>query len=665
MALSPPVPAPARRAFRLALSGLLAGPVLFGGAADHGHGSVAGQEPDRPPAEPAPEARQETPEAASRVIGRLTDEVDGTPIEGALVTIEPAGRQAVTDSAGAFALGDVPPGRYELRIRHIAYGTRSLPVEVRAGMTTSLSLRLAPEAIALDPLEVRVEARFRPRYLEERGYYERRERGWGTFFDPVDVERWSTGFARGAEDFLNHLAFQAPSFSPLCARTPTYIDGRRVRREEGPMADNLLREMSASEIGAVELYTSSVGVPLFAFTDSTTVCGALVIWTRRWREPARLEALSVELCDPGADPGTVTVEGMVTDAYTEVRLPGARVEATLRAQDGSRRERRLSTTADEHGRYRLCDLPAGGSIGLRAAAAGVQGPAVLLPADAVRRAAAPLPVGARQPDEPGPDEPAADEATETDRTGDSARLLSVSRDLTVRISGPGRIVGRVTDRDAGRPVAAAAVTVAGTDAWTETDRNGYFLLEGVAPGELVIEVRHVGYGTVADSVSLPADRTLEVRVALSADPVELEPLVVTALRDRRLEVRGFYDRRQWGERTGNGRFFTVEEIERRNPLRISHLVRDVPGIRLACEGSRGCAIRAVRAPTCSHIAVYVDGVRMISGDAGARAGARGTVDELVHAAEVAAVEVYPGPASVPAEFSGPTGQCGAVAIWTR
>jgi hypothetical protein len=221
------------------------------------------------------------------------------------------------------------------------------------------------------------------------------------------------------------------------------------------------------------------------------------------------------------------------------------------------------------------------------------------------------------------------------------------------------------NRGAGRPVPAASVAVAGTDAWTETDRSGYFLLEGVTPGDHVIEVRHVGYGAVADSVSLPADRTVEVRVALSADPVELEPLVVTALRDRRLEARGFYDRRRWGERTGRGRFLTAEEIGRRGPLRISHLLAVVPGIPLACRGSRGCAIRAARAPTCSHLTVYVDGVRMIGGDAGASAGRRGTVDELVGAADVAAVEVYPGPASVPGEFSGPTGQCGAVAIWTK
>lgn len=42
-----------------------------------------------------------------------------------------------------------------------------------------------------------------------------------------------------------------------------------------------------------------------------------------------------------------------------------------------------------------------------------------------------------------------------------------------------------------------------------------------------------------------------------------------------------------------------------------------------------------------------------------------SLDNLVHPSDVAAIEAYAGAASVPAEFGGSTGRCGAIAIWTR
>jgi hypothetical protein len=61
------------------------------------------------------------------------------------------------------------------------------------------------------------------------------------------------------------------------------------------------------------------------------------------------------------------------------------------------------------------------------------------------------------------------------------------------------------------------------------------------------------------------------------------------------------------------------------------------------------------------MSVYVDGSLALG------AGRRDpvSIDELVRPGEIAAVEVYPSAASVPAEYTGTTGRCGAVVIWTR
>ena len=61
--------------------------------------------------------------------------------------------------------------------------------------------------------------------------------------------------------------------------------------------------------------------------------------------------------------------------------------------------------------------------------------------------------------------------------------------------------------------------------------------------------------------------------------MEMEPIVASVTRLRRLEIRGFYERKRWGELTGTGYFFTPEYLERWQPSSISMLVSSsVPGI---------------------------------------------------------------------------------------
>ncbi len=206
------------------------------------------------------------------------------------------------------------------------------------------------------------------------------------------------------------------------------------------------------------------------------------------------------------------------------------------------------------------------------------------------------------------------------------------------------------------------MSVGETGRRTLADPQGYFSLDDLPPGDHELAISHVGYAAHAAPVSVSADRTLEVRARLSPDPVALEPIVVTTLRDIRLERRGFYERREWGERIGAGHFFDREAVRRRAPARISHLLGDLPRVRLRCAGGRGCQVRTITSPTCSHMTVYVDGIRVMAGDGGRSVDY--SLDDLVNVAEVAALEVYTGAASIPAEYAGPDAQCGVVAIWT-
>ena len=232
----------------------------------------------------------------------------------------------------------------------------------------------------------------------------------------------------------------------------------------------------------------------------------------------------------------------------------------------------------------------------------------------------------------------------------------------------GRLVGRVRDARSHRPVAAAAVSVTGRREEVQSDRRGQFVLSALPVGPYDLSVRHIGYAPLTHRVLITRGHTTEVDVRVSPDPVELEPLVATATRIRRLETQGFYERKYWGELIGGGRFFTVQDIERRNPLRITSMIADVPGVRVRCggRGIRSCRVFSGRITTgfvgrgC-EMSVYVDGTPLIQPG---RPNVN-TIDEVVLPLEIGGVEVYPGAASLPAEYSGSDARCGAIVIWTR
>lgn len=596
---------------------------------------IAGQE-EEPPGDAA------TGEGSmGRIVAVLVDGATGAPIPEALVTLEALGRRTLSDSTGAAIFLDVPPGAYRLGIRHIAYGEQTVLVEVEGMTSAVVGIQLDPRAIAVAPLEVVVEQR--PRYLEERGFYDRRAVGMGSFFDPMFVDRWGVGGWGGRADrFIDQIIEMSPQLSSMTGTRASdgsggwashgdgftgscpalYIDGQRAFNDPGlaGRASNELDMMSTYMIGAVEVYPSSHGVPDFAL-EPEIGCGSIVIWTNRWRGRTReLTGAEVDLCQP-ENMDLTQVEGVIRDEYTGIILPGARVNAVSFSPQNPNEPREVEVVADQQGRYRVCDVPDGHRLTLRVEAADRTGAELQVPLE-------------------GP---------------------LVTRDLSLRVAGPGRVVGRVLDRATGRPVAAATVGVVGQTRRTQTDEQGYFSLPDVLPGDHIVEVEHLSFEPVDQLVSVVADRTVDLNVQLSADPIELEPLIVTALRDRRLEIRGFYERRTWAERTGLGEILGEEDIERRNAPNVTNILREMPGIDVVCSGSRDCQIQSSRAAGCTEVNVYVNGTLTLG--EGRREAL--SIDELVRPFEIAGLEVYTGAGQVPAEFSGTTGRCGAIVIWTK
>ena len=238
--------------------------------------------------------------------------------------------------------------------------------------------------------------------------------------------------------------------------------------------------------------------------------------------------------------------------------------------------------------------------------------------------------------------------------------FAASQDVVLRLRVAsvenGRLLGTVTDALSNAPVTAAAVSLRGRSQEVQTNRQGGFILSEVPAGVYELSVRHLGYAPLRHMVNVVRGATTDIQIGLVPAPLEMEPLVATAVRLRRLEIKGFYERKRWGELLGLGTFYTVADIERRNPWLISDMIMDEASIRRVCRlGSRTCRLYTTRLGRCL-MQVYLDG-NLISEE--------GEADLWVSPVEIAGVEVFKGAASLPAEFSGPGSRCGVVAIWTK
>ncbi|WP_419860190.1 carboxypeptidase regulatory-like domain-containing protein [Candidatus Palauibacter sp.] len=276
----------------------------------------------------------------------------------------------------------------------------------------------------------------------------------------------------------------------------------------------------------------------------------------------------------------------------------------------------------------------------------------------------------------------AGEATLWAEFGDASSEESVvaleaglSHEVELRLllseTGTGRLVGHVRDAGTDDPVATAAVSIIGDPGEVSSNRRGRFVLSGVPVGRREITVRHIGYAPFRHPVVVARGRTTEVEIGLVPEPLEMEPLVATAVRLRRLETRGFYERKYWGELVSGGTFFTTEDIERRNPTRITHMIADAPGIRLGGCGARlnSCRLYNSRIPDASSsegclMSVYLDGSLVVRRSRIGR-GSSSNINDFVIPIEIAGVEVYRGPSELPAEFAGMESRCGVVVIWTK
>lgn len=221
-------------------------------------------------------------ERTARIIGRVREAETPRPVEGAEVTLSGVPSIQVTASDGRFEFSSVPQGFTTLSVRYMGREPMTDEVEVPGPETLELDIRLVLDPVELDPMVVTVTQR--SSYLEDMGYYERRDRGYSgqyitrEFIDGRDPRTMGDIFQtlRGVRvDYDGYGGFQvrmrrAIRFSSGGGCIP------KVLIDDVPSDVGWLQSIQPHRVEGVEVY-SGANAPL-RYNDP---CGVILVWTRR------------------------------------------------------------------------------------------------------------------------------------------------------------------------------------------------------------------------------------------------------------------------------------------------------------------------------------------------------------------------------------------------
>jgi hypothetical protein len=212
----------------------------------------------------------------------------------------------------------------------------------------------------------------------------------------------------------------------------------------------------------------------------------------------------------------------------------------------------------------------------------------------------------------------------------------------------------VSESANGRPLAGVRVDVVGRHLTDVSDTQGRVRIRHIPPGTQFVRVQRIGYETQSLTLELAAGDTVQLDLTLSSTAIVLDTVVATREgQTRALSRVGFYER----QKASIGRFVTRAELDR-YPAEATHAAfQRIRGVSVITTrngfqvmgthgpvgaGSMGCVMR-----------MWLDGMPW-----------RGDLDEIPQQS-IEAIEVYPSPAEVPAQYGGTNSACGVVLIWTR
>jgi outer membrane receptor protein involved in Fe transport len=173
-------------------------------------------------------------------------------------------------------------------------------------------------------------------------------------------------------------------------------------------------------------------------------------------------------------------------------------------------------------------------------------------------------------------------------------------------AGPGKIAGKVTDKNSGEPLIGVTVQIVGTTTGASTGVDGSYFILNVPPGTYSIKFSYVGYHDITVSnVTVSADFTTDMNATLTETSIELKEVEIVA--ERPLIQKDY---------TNTVVTQTAEQIANL-PIRGAINIAGTQASVVQDEASSSLYIRGGRP---DEVAYYVDGVSVnnpLSGQASA------------------------------------------------
>jgi len=234
-------------------------------------------------------------------------------------------------------------------------------------------------------------------------------------------------------------------------------------------------------------------------------------------------------------------------------------------------------------------------------------------------------------------------------------LLLAASTLGAQASKTGTLTGTVLD-EKGVPVPNVEVAISKVSRTTRTDSAGKYILALIPVGSYDVAFRRVSYAPMVFTLDITPGDTTDAEVKMNAVPQPMTKVIVEDRGNPRLE--GFEARKKMGI----GHYVTRAEIEARNPLVLTDVVRTIPGTNLKSVGMGQSVLRFTRASgkgrgggDCPP-AYFIDGTLAVGYN----------LDDMP-VSDVEAIELYSGLSALPSEFAKARSNlaCGTVVIWTR
>ncbi len=219
----------------------------------------------------------------ARLAGRVL-RPNGGVVRGARVRLAStgaAGRYAVTDSAGAFVLDDLPAGTQSLEAIAIGFTPTRTVVDLRPGVPARVTIAMRARVTTLEAVAVRGMSR------HALGYAERRQQGGMGFFMTGNDARASgqplvsMALLRAPGLRVGDMQFGRPVLQGSSRCQPRFfLDGWEI---EG---DELDRFVSMNDLGAVEVYRQWSEAPpqlmqsVLATQGMRGQCQLVFVWSR-------------------------------------------------------------------------------------------------------------------------------------------------------------------------------------------------------------------------------------------------------------------------------------------------------------------------------------------------------------------------------------------------